>query len=186
MMDEQARILVVDDESRGVELLVRTLRGMGEVVTADSADRGWEILQGGASFDLVVTDQRMPGMSGIELLRRVATNAPETGRILLTGYTDLEATLDAINQGQVHAYLTKPCTPPEVQEAVREVLVRVRRGEGAAAELEKHLSWVVELAKRIATRAGERAEVEALAAELRAETEAQLETLRASPKRPSR
>ncbi len=184
-METQTRILVVDDESRGVELLVRTLRGMGEVVTADSADAGWEILQARERFDLIVTDQRMPGMSGIELLSRVAEATPDTGRILLTGYTDLEATLDAINRGQVHAYLTKPCTPPEVQAAVREVLERVHRGDGVSAALEKHLAWVVETAKRIGAGAADPGLVGALAAEIAAETQARLDGLRAAPPRSS-
>jgi len=117
----RASILVVDDEPRGVELLARTLRDMGEVHTAHSGDEGWEIAQRTA-LDLVVADQRMPGMSGVELLGRVADKDERTGRILLTGYADHAATVDAINRGRVHAYLSKPCPPNQLRLTARSVL----------------------------------------------------------------
>ncbi len=177
----KARILVVDDEMRGVELLVRTLRGIGDVETAASADEGWVRFQE-APFDLVVSDQRMPGMSGIELLSRVADSAPATGRVLLTGYTDLEATLDAINRGHVHAYLTKPCAPPEVQAAVRDVLGRARQDapaeRRASGEVGKQLVALVETAKRIRSHADAAGAVAELAEELVCEAEALLEQWR--------
>ena len=178
-MLKKTRILVVDDEMRGVELLVRTLRGIGDVETSCSADEGWELFQR-TGFNLVVSDQRMPGMSGIELLSRVAEAAPATGRILLTGYTDLEATLNAINRGQVHAYLTKPCAPPEVQEAVRGVLERVRRSTllktSAGEEIGKQLTSLIETAKRIRAHATPKDPIEELADELIAEAEALLDS----------
>ena len=171
------RILVVDDEDRGVELLVRTLRGIGVVETAASADAGWAMFRDGG-FDLIVSDQRMPGMSGIELLSRVAQRSPTTGRILLTGYTDLEATLDAINRGHVHAYLTKPCAPPDVQAVVREVMERIERLSPASSpegeKLAKQVAIVVELAKRIRAQADGEGEVAVLADELLAEAESLL------------
>jgi signal transduction histidine kinase len=108
------RILVVDDEKRAVELLARTLRGEGQVETAGTGDEAWARLQA-VDFELVISDQRMPGMTGVELLGRVAARDETVGRILLTGYTDLEATVDAINRGRVHAYLHKPCAPDDVR-----------------------------------------------------------------------
>jgi signal transduction histidine kinase len=124
-MSQPARILVVDDEPRGVELLSRCLRGLGETSTATSGDEAWAQASVGG-FDLVVSDQRMPGGSGVELLTRVAERHPHTGRILITGYTDLESTIDAINRGRIHAYLTKPCAPEDLQLTARSVLERVR------------------------------------------------------------
>jgi signal transduction histidine kinase len=124
-MSQPFRILVVDDEPRGVELLSRCLRGLGETSTATSGDEAWAQASAGG-FDLVVSDQRMPGGSGVELLTRVAERHPHTGRILITGYTDLESTIDAINRGRIHAYLTKPCAPEDLQLTARSVLERVR------------------------------------------------------------
>jgi signal transduction histidine kinase len=119
------RILVVDDERRAVELLVRTLRSEGRIETAASAEEAWQRLEG-ERFDLVISDQRMPGMTGVELLGRLAERDDHVGRILLTGYSDLEATVEAINRGRVHAYLHKPCAPDDVKVVSRSVLERTR------------------------------------------------------------
>jgi signal transduction histidine kinase len=126
-MPEITRILAVDDEPRGVELVARTLRRVGQVETATSAEAGWERAQA-ERFDLVISDQRMPGMSGVDLLGKIADAQPDTGRILLTGYADLAATVDAINRGRVHAYLSKPCGSEELQVTARGVLERVQLG----------------------------------------------------------
>lgn len=124
-MPQSFRILVVDDEPRGVELLRRCLLALGETHCASSGDEAWALAEGGG-FDLVVSDQRMPGCSGVELLSRLAERWPHTGRILITGYTDLESTIDAINCGRIHAYLKKPCAPGDLQLTARSVLEQVR------------------------------------------------------------
>lgn len=118
------RILVVDDEPRAVELLVRTLRKEASIDTADSATSAWELCQT-KEYDLVISDQRMPGMSGVDLLSRIAERDDHVGRVLLTGYSDLEATIEAINRGRVHAYLHKPCSPEDLRVVTRGVLARV-------------------------------------------------------------
>ncbi len=123
-MSQQMQILAVDDEPRGVELLARTLRGLGTCLTATSGEEAWELIQHG-EISLVISDQRMPGMSGVELLTQVARHDENIGRILLTGYADFEATTDSINLGHVHAYLTKPHAPEDIQMTVRSVLDRV-------------------------------------------------------------
>jgi signal transduction histidine kinase len=123
-MEASFRILVVDDEPRGVELLARCLQKLGRVVRAKGGEEAWELARD-SDLDLVVSDQRMPGMSGVELLTRIAERSPATGRILITGYTDLASTIDAINRGRVHAHLTKPCAPEELQLTARSVLERV-------------------------------------------------------------
>lgn len=119
-------ILVVDDEVRGAELLQRTLRDYANVEISTSADEAWDIFERG-HFDLVISDQRMPGLSGVELMGRIANRDDTVGRILITGYSDLAATVEAINLGRVHAYLHKPCSPPDLRAAVFEVLDRMRR-----------------------------------------------------------
>jgi len=123
-MADSPRILVVDDEERSVELLVRTLRGLGSVETALSGEHAWELAQQGP-LGLVVADQRMPGMSGVDLFARITDLDEHTGRILLTGYADIAATIDAINRGRIHAYLAKPCSPEELQATARALLKRV-------------------------------------------------------------
>jgi DNA-binding NtrC family response regulator len=119
------RILIVDDEPRGLELLVRVLRDLGEIQTAASGDEAWELAQR-SDFDLVISDQRMPGTTGAELLSKVAHRDVCTGRILLTAYADLGDTINAINLGQVHAYVKKPCTPDELRVTVGSVLERTQ------------------------------------------------------------
>lgn len=130
------RILAVDDEKLGVDLMVRSLRSVGEVVPATSGEAAWERLER-EHFDLVVSDQRMPGISGVELLSRVARRGDHVGRILLTGYADIHATVDAINEGQVHAYLHKPCPPDVMVLTVHSVLERVELANENARLLQK-------------------------------------------------
>src|SRR4029450_9575157 len=78
------------------------------------------------SFDLVISDQRMPGMSGVDLLGFAAERDETCGRILLTGYADPEAPVEAINRGRVHAYLHKPCSAEELRAVVQSTLGRAR------------------------------------------------------------
>jgi DNA-binding NtrC family response regulator len=125
-------ILVVDDEVRGAELVQRTLRSHANVETATSGDEAWEIFERG-HFDLVISDQRMPGLSGVELLGKIADRDDAVGRILVTGYSDLAATVEAINLGRVHAYLHKPCSPPDLRATVFGVLDRVRRSRESSS-----------------------------------------------------
>jgi signal transduction histidine kinase len=117
-------IVAVDDEPRALELVVRSLRKIARVSTAGSAEEALGLIRQ-TEVDLVISDQRMPGMAGIELLRRVAEHDETIGRILLTGYTDLQASVDAINLGRVHAYLHKPCVALDLQATVTSALQRV-------------------------------------------------------------
>jgi signal transduction histidine kinase len=119
------RILAVDDEPRGIELLARMLRSVGTVEGVTSGEAALERFSA-QPFDLVISDQRMPGISGVDLLTRVAETAPDVGRILITAYSDLHATVDAINRARVHAYVSKPWTPDQLRMTVESVLERVR------------------------------------------------------------
>lgn len=124
-MEEQVEILVVDDEPMGAQVVARALRKLGRVSIATSAEEGWQLAES-TRFDLVVSDQRMPGMSGVELLGKIAAQSAHIGRILLTGYADINATIDAINTGRIHQYLTKPCPPEQLRITAGSVLERVR------------------------------------------------------------
>jgi len=124
-MENSRRILVVDDEPRSAELMKRALFSLGEVEMALTGEDAWEIARRGG-IDLVISDQHMPGMSGVELLERVAELDEFTGRVVLTGYADIDAAVAAINGGRVHAYLTKPCPPEQLEVIARSVMERVR------------------------------------------------------------
>jgi len=118
------RILVVDDERHSVQLLERALRRIGDVTSALCGEEALARIDEAAP-DLVITDQRMPGMSGSELLARVAEHVPHCARVILTGYSDLETTIRAINEGGVHAYVTKPWMPEHLAQIARDLLGRV-------------------------------------------------------------
>ena len=101
-------LLLVDDEENILSALKRLLRRDGyRILTAAGAEEGLDVLAR-HPVDVIVSDQRMPGMSGVEFLRRVKTLHPETVRLVLSGYTDLQAVTDAINEGAIYKFLTKP------------------------------------------------------------------------------
>jgi diguanylate cyclase (GGDEF)-like protein/PAS domain S-box-containing protein len=101
-------LLLVDDEDNILASLKRLLRRDGyQIVTARSAEEGLLKLAE-HDVDVIVSDQRMPGMSGIEFLRRAKDLYPETLRIALSGYTELQSIIDAVNEGAIYRFLTKP------------------------------------------------------------------------------
>lgn len=114
------RILVVDDEPGILSALRRVLRRDGyEILAASSAKEGLRIL-GDHDVQVILSDQRMPEMSGTEFLSRVRDLYPETIRIILSGYTDLESIADAINRGSIYKFLTKPWEDDLLRENIRE------------------------------------------------------------------
>lgn len=122
MSTERAyHLLLVDDEEDNLFLLKRTLERDYTVVCATSAEEALEVFQR-QPVDLVLADNRLPGMSGIELCAEIATRWPDTMRIIVTAYTEVKDLLDAINQGQVYQYITKPWDPPQLKITVRRAL----------------------------------------------------------------
>ncbi len=119
------RIVVVDDEPRSVELMVRTLRRLGDVESFTRADEAWVSVQISPP-DIVISDQRMPGMKGVDLLAHVASLGLPIARVLITGYADIHATVDAINAGRIHAYVNKPWSPDQLVQIATALLDRVR------------------------------------------------------------
>src|SRR5688572_30432884 len=101
-------VLVVDDEEENVGLVKRILRKDFNVVTAQTGQQGLELLQNTSDVALIITDQRMPGMTGAEMLRHSLALAPDAVRIVLSGYSDVTDILDAINLGHVSRFLLKP------------------------------------------------------------------------------
>ncbi len=101
------KLLIVDDEQANLRLLERLFSGEYECFTASSGPAAIKVLEQ-HDVAIIITDQRMPGMSGIELLKATATLRPHMVRLLLTGYTDVEALVETINCGLVYMYFTKP------------------------------------------------------------------------------
>jgi DNA-binding NtrC family response regulator len=106
-------ILLVDDEPEILFSLRGLLRREFDLHTANSGAEALEVLKK-QSIHVIMTDQRMPEMTGVELLRRARGEHPESIRIVFTGYADIKAVIDAINQGQIYRYLTKPWDPDEL------------------------------------------------------------------------
>ena len=101
------KLLIVDDELANIRLLERLFRQDYFCLTASSGEEAMELLDQ-HEVAVIITDQRMPGMTGVELLKRSADRRPHMVRILLTGYTDLEALIEAVNCGLVYMYINKP------------------------------------------------------------------------------
>jgi CheY-like chemotaxis protein len=120
------RILVVDDEEAILETMTFTFEGEYEVFTSTDARRALELLDEKAPIAVVLTDQRMPNMSGVELLAEVCRRHPNTVRMILTGFADLDAIIDAINDGHVWAYLTKPWEPDHLKHLMKQAAERYR------------------------------------------------------------
>ena len=108
-----SRILCVDDEPRVLEGLSLTLRRRFDVTVAGSGEAGLAKLREGPAFAAVMSDMRMPVMDGAKFLTEVRAVAPDVTRLLLTGETDIQAAIKAVNEGQIFRFLTKPC-PPEL------------------------------------------------------------------------
>lgn len=102
------KLLIVDDEGGVLEALERILKEEYELILADSAKTALSQLKKHPDVRLILCDQRMPEMTGVEMLEKSIEIAPHTVRMLLTGYADIEAVIEAINRGQVYRYLTKP------------------------------------------------------------------------------
>lgn len=119
MQKRKHTILVVDDEADVVASVKDLLRLEYKVVGATRAEEALRLV-GTDHIDVVMTDQRMPEMTGVELLERVREKHPDATRLLFTGYADLKAVIDAINKGDVYRYITKPWDPDELMTIIRE------------------------------------------------------------------
>jgi DNA-binding NtrC family response regulator len=115
------KIVIVDDEPANLRLLERLFRQDYKVLTAGSGEEALGLL---AQHDtaLLITDQRMPNMSGLELLKRTAELRPHMVRMILTGYTDVGTLVEAINSGLVYQYVTKPWSNEDLRLTVARAL----------------------------------------------------------------
>lgn len=111
---DKIKVLYVDDEEHNLTSFKATFRRDYKIFTAVSADRAREILKE-EDIQVIITDQRMPEETGVEFLSSILKEHPDPIRILLTGYTDIEAVIDSINKGQVYKYITKPWNEHELK-----------------------------------------------------------------------
>lgn len=132
-MSEKARVLFVDDERRILTTMRMLFRGQYEMNFANSANEAIEFLKGN-SVDVVVSDQRMPGMTGVDLLREAKDLRPEAMRILLTGYSDLNAIIGSINEGEIFRFVNKPWDNKDLKDTVAQA-VEASRATREAVEL---------------------------------------------------
>ncbi|MBN3896071.1 MAG: response regulator [Nostoc sp. NOS(2021)] len=116
---KKLKILVVDDEPDNLDLLYRTFRRDFNVLKADSGVNALQVLAAEGEVAVIISDQRMPEMKGTEFLSKTVPQFPDTVRIILTGFTDIEDLVEAINAGQVYKYITKPWDPGELKAVVQ-------------------------------------------------------------------
>lgn len=102
------KLLCVDDEIDNLDALERLFRKKYEVLKATSAAKAFEILDNCPDIAVIISDQRMPVISGVEFLEKSIASHSNTSRILLTGYTDIDSVIAAVNKGQIFRYITKP------------------------------------------------------------------------------
>ncbi|MEM9450392.1 MAG: response regulator [Cyanobacteria bacterium P01_E01_bin.6] len=121
-LTSKAKLLVVDDEPDNLDLLYRTFHRDFRVLRAESGPQALDILDREGEVAVIISDQRMPYMSGTEFLGLTATRYPDIIRIILTGYTDVDDLVEAINAGKVFKYVTKPWDDDELKTVVHQAV----------------------------------------------------------------
>ncbi len=134
------KILCVDDETQVLEGLSLQLGRRYEVLTALSGAEALQILQREDRISVLISDMRMPRMDGATFLARARSIAPHAGRILLTGQTDLQSAIAAVNDAQVLKFLSKPCPPPELHAAVETAIEHYRQASTTSTGLRRTLT----------------------------------------------
>lgn len=137
------RVLFVDDEPNILDGIRRHLRKQMPIETAGGGEEGLEMVRRSGPFALVVSDMRMPGMNGAEFLAHVRKLHPDTVRMVLSGQSDLQATIDAVNEGQIFRFLRKPCSAESLWSAVSAGLEQYRLVNAERELLEKTLTGAV-------------------------------------------
>lgn len=156
MATGKPEVLCVDDEAQVVEGLQATLRRHFSVTTALSGNEGLEAMRA-THFDVVLSDMRMPGMNGAQFLKRARETAADTVRMLLTGYSDVESAIAAINEGHVFRFLTKPCPPDVLIPALHDGVEQHRLLVAERELLEKTLRGCVQALTEVLALASPRA-----------------------------
>jgi len=151
---EKHCLLIVDDEPNVCDSVHDLLRREFRVLKAHSAQEGYQIMQE-EEVHIIMTDQRMPQITGVELLAKVKSKYPQAVRMLFTGYADLESIIAAINQGHIYQFLKKPWQAEDLEDAVRHAAAEYDRLTLAAAEREKLNEELAGLQERVSLLEGE-------------------------------
>ena len=141
-------LLIVDDEPNVCDSVHDLLRREFRVLKAHSAEEGFRLMQE-EEVHIVMSDQRMPQISGVELLTSVKARYPQAIRMLFTGFAELESVIAAINQGHIFQFVRKPWQPEELLLAVRQAAAEHDRLERTAREREHLLEEIKELRDRL-------------------------------------
>jgi response regulator RpfG family c-di-GMP phosphodiesterase len=142
-------LLVIDDEPDVCDSVHDLLRREFRVLKATSAQEGLRIMQE-EEVHIIMTDQRMPTVTGVELLAKAKVRKPQAIRMLFTGYADLESIVAAINQGHIFQFLKKPWRPEELVESVRMAALEYDRLVVDAEENDRLREEIRELKQRVA------------------------------------
>ena len=143
-------VLIVDDEPDVCDSVHNLLRREFRVLKAHSAEEGYRIMQE-EEVHIVMSDQRMPQITGIEMLTRLKARHPHAIRMLFTGFAELESIIAAINQGHIFQFLKKPWHPEDLLAAVRQAALEYDNLETLAVERENLLEEVSSLKQRVST-----------------------------------
>ncbi|MGE3819077.1 MAG: response regulator [Isosphaeraceae bacterium] len=141
-------LLIVDDEPNVCDSVHDLLRREFRVLKAHSAEEGYRMMQE-EEVHIIMSDQRMPQISGVELLERVKSRNPRAIRLLFTGFADVESIIAAINQGHVYQFLKKPWQPEDLEAAVRQAAQEYERLTSADDERARLLQMIDDLQTRV-------------------------------------
>jgi response regulator RpfG family c-di-GMP phosphodiesterase len=126
MAELELKILCVDDEANVLAALQRQLRGQYKLTCASTVQDGLALLTQQGPFAVVMADNHMPGMSGVEFLRRVRELSPDTTTLMLTGCQDLDVAVRALHEGRIFRFLSKPCARDVLEAAIEDALAQYR------------------------------------------------------------
>lgn len=124
---EKIKIIYVDDEENNLISFKATFRFKYNILTAISAADAIKLLDENPDIAIIITDQRMPNMTGVEFLHSIIEKHALPMRILLTGYTDINALIEAVNLGKIHYYLSKPWSEEELDKTIQEAYVQYKK-----------------------------------------------------------
>lgn len=139
------KILCVDDEPNVLSAYQRGLRRQFHIETATGGQEALEILQSNGPYAVIVSDMRMPGMDGVQLLKRVRDLAPDSVRMMLTGNADQQTVRDAVNEGHIFRFLTKPCSPEVLAKSLEAGIKQYRLITAEKELLEKTLKGSIKV-----------------------------------------
>lgn len=138
-------VLLVDDEENILSSYRRTLRKDFNLMTALGGELALEIIKSKGPFAVVVTDMQMPGMNGIEFLSRVKEISPDTIRMMLTGHADFNTAMEAVNEGNIFRFITKPCSPENLIHIINDGIRQYELIKGEQELLNKTLQGSIKI-----------------------------------------